>query len=154
MSLWRRLALAVLCPVELPVANGERRRATASGARAGAGAAAEEAAAVYLALRGYRILCRNRANSLGELDIVARREGRLVFVEVRSRSASSPVAPGDVFTRGKRERLARAAELFARQHGLSRMDQRIDAVFVALAKGGAVVAVEHFPDCAGADGRL
>ena len=51
-----------------------------------AGRLAEAAAAWHLRLRGYRILARRFATPVGEIDLVARRGGRLVFVEVKRRA--------------------------------------------------------------------
>lgn len=45
----------------------------------------EERAAAYLLRAGMRIVARNWKSKFGELDIVARDRGTLVFVEVRSR---------------------------------------------------------------------
>ncbi|MDQ0192746.1 YraN family protein [Paenibacillus wynnii] len=50
------------------------------------GNAAEEAAAQYLSSLGYEIIERNWRCRSGEIDIIAWERGRLIFVEVRSRS--------------------------------------------------------------------
>ena len=52
------------------------------------GVAAEKAASDYLERAGLRIVARNWHCRYGELDIVARDGGTLVFVEVRQRRAS------------------------------------------------------------------
>lgn len=44
---------------------------------------AEEAAARFLKRKGYRIIERNYRTRFGEIDIVARYDGYLVFVEVK-----------------------------------------------------------------------
>lgn len=49
------------------------------------GSNAEQRAVALLVRKGYRIVDRNYRTKLGELDIVARHEDTLVFVEVRSR---------------------------------------------------------------------
>ena len=46
----------------------------------------EARAVAYLLRAGMRIIARNWKSKLGELDIVARDRGTLVFVEVRSRA--------------------------------------------------------------------
>ena len=43
----------------------------------------EERACDFLSGLGYEILCRNYRNKKGEIDIIAKDEGVLVFVEVK-----------------------------------------------------------------------
>ncbi len=50
-----------------------------------AGRSAETVAALWLRLKGYRIEGRRVRTPAGEIDIVARRRGLLVFVEVKAR---------------------------------------------------------------------
>ncbi|MCI3919043.1 YraN family protein [Paenibacillus sp. TRM 82003] len=82
------------------------------------GAAGEAAAAAYLAEAGYRIVDRNWRCRYGELDIVAEKDGALVFVEVRSRSKASLGAfgaPLESITPKKQMTLRRCAEAYLRQ---------------------------------------
>jgi putative endonuclease len=51
------------------------------------GISAESRAAVFLVAKGFRILARRWRCGLGEIDIIARRRGLLVFVEVKARAA-------------------------------------------------------------------
>jgi putative endonuclease len=78
-----------------------------------AGRLAEAAAAWHLRLRGYRVLARRFATHVGEIDLVARRGGILVFVEVkrRARIADAAVALLPL----QQARIARAAEVFLQQ---------------------------------------
>jgi len=128
---------------EVRLAPGERRRPRAGGARAETGARAEDEACRHLTRAGYRLLCRNRANAVGELDIVAMDRGVLVFVEVRSRRVDSPVLAEDTLTPAKRKTLARAAQLFARQHGFMGRASRVDLVAVGFDAHGSPERVEH-----------
>ena len=48
------------------------------------GHAAESIAAFYLMLRGYRILKRRYKTPVGEIDIIAKKDSALHFVEVKS----------------------------------------------------------------------
>ena len=50
------------------------------------GRLAEIAAALVLTLKGYRILARRFRCPVGEVDLIARRFGTVVFVEVKARS--------------------------------------------------------------------
>ncbi len=135
----------LLSAPELRLAPGERTREVAQGERGRVGLAAEEAAAALLRRQGCRILCRNRVNRLGELDIVAQDGDRVVFVEVRARADDSPVPAKDTLTRRKRETLARTVELFIRQHRLHKRPQRVDLVAVTHARDGTILRVEHYP---------
>ena len=135
---------ALTAPQELPLAPGERRRVASDESRARAGQAAEDAAVAHLRRHGYRILCRNRANSIGELDIVARQGERLVFVEVRARREGSPVGAKDTLTAHKRRTLARTIELFVRQHRLANAPIRVDLIAITQAATAATLDLQHY----------
>jgi putative endonuclease len=71
---------------------------------------AERRAAWHYRLRGYRILATNAWAGGNELDVVARRGGRLVFCEVKGKSADGYGDPLDMVTAEKQRRIRRAAE--------------------------------------------
>lgn len=84
-------------------------------ARARAGAQAEALAARFLEGHGLAIVARNVRSRLGEIDIVAREGGTLVFVEVRLRSWSAfGGAAGSVDGRKRRRIVAAARHYLAR----------------------------------------
>jgi ribonuclease HII len=98
----------------------------------GLGVACEELACRLLEGRGYEIVCRNWRCRWGEIDIVAREGGTLVFVEVKARSR--PLA-SDAFggaavsiTAAKQERLSLAALQFLQESGASEAPARFDVV--------------------------
>lgn len=130
-------------PTELPMAPGERRRKCPAGPQATAGAAAEHAAVHLLRNKGYRVLCRNRVNRCGELDIVAQKGELVVFAEVRSRRMGARVGAKDALTADKRRAMARTIELFRRQHGLYGVAVRVDLIAVTIDKDGSPIDLEH-----------
>ena len=140
----RSYLAALTTPRELPFAPGERSRTASQERRSQAGLSAEEAAVAHLRKQGYRILCRNRVNRIGELDIVARKGDRAVFVEVRARREGAPVPAKDTLTAHKRRTLAKAIELFQRQHRLQQAAVRADLIAVTQDGAGGVVRLEHF----------
>jgi len=94
------------------------------------GAAGEEAAARYLARRGYRILHRNlRLGRTGELDIVAIKRGTLVFVEVKSKLAGDLGGFTNI-TAAKQHKLVELAGTYLQQHQPRYTETRFDAVEV------------------------
>lgn len=76
------------------------------------GQTGEEQAAAWLTERGYEILHRNWRHSHYEIDIVARKNGRLHFVEVKTRHAGYAGYPEDSVSRKKFKHLKRAVDAF------------------------------------------
>ncbi len=77
--------------------------------RAAAGRAAESLVSAYIENEGMRVEARNFRRRGGEIDIVARDGGTLVFVEVRFREAAAYGAPEETVSPGKRRRIVSAA---------------------------------------------
>jgi len=98
-------------------------------ARARAGAQAEALAARFLEGHGLAIVARNVRSRLGEIDIVAREGGTLVFVEVRLRRRGDYGGAAGSITAAKLARVRAAAELY-----LARLPRvpacRIDALLL------------------------
>ena len=90
---------------------------------------AESLCAGWLRLKGYSVLARRYRSAMGEIDIVARRGGALVFVEVKAR-LSVEAALQAVGAR-QRGRISRAASLFVAAHpGLAGLTMRYDLMIV------------------------
>lgn len=90
-----------------------------SGRSSAIGRYGEDAAAEHLLIRGYEILQRNFRAGRGELDIVCRRDGKIYFVEVKTRRQGAQVAPAEAVTPDKRRRIYEAAVLWLQKHGLA-----------------------------------
>ncbi len=94
----------------------------------------ERCAVLWLVLKGYWPLARNRAvrrgSGAGEIDLIVRRGSLVAFVEVKVRQrrddASYAIRPA------QQKRIIRAAEVFLAQHpDLAGCDCRFDAVLIA-----------------------
>jgi putative endonuclease len=97
------------------------------------GLSAESRAAAYLIAKGYRIVARRWRSPAGEIDIVARRRGTLVFVEVKARATLDQAAESVVTQ--QRRRIVGAAEAWLATHpDDANSDMRFDAVLVAPGK--------------------
>jgi putative endonuclease len=101
--------------------------------RVAQGAVAEELALRYLEARGLTLVARNFRCRLGELDLIMRDGGQLVFVEVRSRRHSRYGTPAESVTRTKQQRLLRTAAFYLQRRHL---DQpcRFDVVAILQAE--------------------
>jgi putative endonuclease len=67
---------------------------------------------------------------VGEIDIVAQEAGVTVFVEVKQRSSGGHGEGFEAVTLRKRQRIVRAARLFAASRGLTESPLRFDVVSV------------------------
>jgi putative endonuclease len=115
-------------------------------ARQRLGRAAEQVAADYLEEAGYRILARNARVGRGELDIVARRGGALVFVEVKARRTRACGSPEDAVTPLKQRQVGRLAERWlAGRPGLQRAVNEVRFDVIAVDLTVAPPRVRHLP---------
>lgn len=109
------------------------------------GEAAEQAAAAYLEQIGYQIVVRNYRTRRGEIDLIARDGGTIVFIEVKARRGG--VSPSlEAVDYRKRRRIARAAVEYLATRRLSDVAVRFDVVAVSLDKGGAPTDVHVVRD--------
>ena len=75
----------------------------------------EEIAASYLINKGYTIEARNYRDRFGEIDIVARYSGQLIFVEVKYRRSGNAGDSLHAVTVAKQKRICSAALFYMNQ---------------------------------------
>ncbi len=100
-----------------------RRRAESWGRRA------EDIAAWWLRLKGYRILARRVRTPFGEVDLVIRRGSSLVFVEVKARLDAASAAAS--ITEVNQRRVFRASNALLARFGKGCEAVRIDVVLIS-----------------------
>ena len=91
---------------------------------------AEELAVSHLEERGYEILERNLRYNLGEVDVVAKDDDTLVFIEVRSRSDPDQVHPAATVTRHKQRQIIKVAMTYCKERSIEDCMIRFDVVAV------------------------
>ena len=111
-------------PLPSKPATRSRRAAEGFGRRG------EWLAALYLRLKLYRIVARRFKTPVGEIDLVARRFGTTVFVEVKARQKRQSL--GEALRAVNRRRLVRAAAFYLAGHpALATSSLRFDVIFLA-----------------------
>jgi putative endonuclease len=101
------------------------------------GARGEKLAVQYLQKKGYKVIERNYRCQWGEIDLVARDKGTLIFVEIKSRSSSGFGLPQDAVDRFKQEKLIQVAKAYMAEHHLQEtIPARFDVVAVKLTPAG------------------
>lgn len=89
----------------------------------------EEIAADYLRRKGYMLLDRNWRSGHKEIDIIARQDDTLVFVEVKARANIMYGNPEDAVTRRKMHLLVQAADAYLRSNMLD-CEVRFDIITI------------------------
>ena len=79
----------------------------------------EQKAVKYLLENGYIILEQNYRNRCGEIDIIARKKGMLVFLEVKYRTTSIYGSPLEAVDWRKQNQIRKVAQFYLMRHGLS-----------------------------------
>jgi putative endonuclease len=98
--------------------------------RRAVGARGELLVAEWYEARGYRVLDRNWRCRAGELDIVAGRDGLIVFCEVKTRSSVAFGVPSEAVTYAKQKRLRALGLQWLDQAGTRARDIRFDVASV------------------------
>jgi putative endonuclease len=102
----------------------------------------ERIAADFLSQNGYQILETNYRCPVGEIDIIARHEDTLVFIEVRAKRSHNFGSPEESITPAKMARLRAVAAHYGQTHNNLPPSQRIDVVSIELAKREKVSRIE------------
>ena len=90
----------------------------------------EQLVGQHLELQGYEILEYNFYSRSGEIDIVAKHEGYLVFIEVKYRKTIRLGQPLEAVSPQKQRRISKCALFYMKKHGLEYMPVRFDVVGV------------------------
>ena len=105
------------------------------------GSYGEQVAVDHLSVLDYEILDRNWRCSLGELDIVAKQDSTIVFVEVKTRNGRGFGHPFEAISADKVARIRRLAAAWLSSKELGTVQIRMDAISVLVESGR--VSVEH-----------
>lgn len=92
----------------------------------------EDIAAKFLVENGFEILERNYHYGHGEIDIVAKDNGVLVFVEVKTRKNLEFGEPEYAITKRKIQQVKKMAELYLFDKKIEEVDCRFDVVSVLM----------------------
>jgi putative endonuclease len=117
------------------------------------GKAAEAMARAYLVLKGFHIIGTNIRDGPRELDIVAERDGVVVFVEVKFRSDDRFGGFRMALNPTQRADLERAAVTFLKSSGRVGVPVRFDMVGIEFEEPNGLRLV-HLPEAYASSGRF
>jgi putative endonuclease len=96
----------------------------------------EKIAADFLKKNGYRIIDKNFRCPLGEIDIVAREKGAIVFVEVKTRKSSKLGYPEQAVGMRKQKKMSQLALWFLQKKKIIDTSARFDVVAITMLSSG------------------
>ncbi len=99
----------------------------------------------YLAKKGYTPVERNYRTRLGEIDLIVRDKGALVFVEVKLRRGTGFGDPLEAVTPRKQARIRRVAELYLAEKRAG-VDEEVRFDVVGILLGVGKPKVRHVED--------
>ena len=94
------------------------------------GKKSEKLAAEFLNRIGYRIIETNYRSKAGEIDIIAREKGTIVFVEVKARNTGRFGSPKGAVTPAKQRKISMAALDYLKRSGQIGVSARFDVVAI------------------------
>lgn len=105
------------------------------------GRLAETLATKTLIEKGYDILENNFRNRFGEIDIIAKDKGTLVFVEVKAKTGQDFGLPEEMISRGKLQKVKNMATVYLKGQNVQ---CRIDVVAVVLSPENKLLRLTHY----------
>ncbi len=94
------------------------------------GKTGEDLAETYLKQKGFTILERNYRTKIGEIDIIAKENTTVVFIEVKARSSSAYGSPKSAVDYRKQKKISMIASQYLKQNRTRNQRSRFDVVSV------------------------
>ncbi len=104
----------------------------------------ETLAALYLEARGFVIMSRNVRTGQGEIDLIAEKDGLMIFCEVKTRRTQSYGYPETSITARKQETMIACVEEYLQNRSEEPAEWRIDVLAVEISPDGKDTHIEWF----------
>lgn len=92
----------------------------------------EEIASKYIISKGGKVIERNYRTKIGEVDLIAKLNGELVFVEVKSRSNINYGYPSESVNYKKKRKITNVAKYYVLDNSLENLSIRFDVIEIYL----------------------
>jgi len=104
----------------------------------------EQEAVKYLLADGYKILKKNFYSRWGEIDLIAVKETKLSFVEVKTRVSDLYGKPHDAVTFRKKNNLRRPIQYFLLKNDYKNYKLSLDVISLILNQDLTIKSLRHF----------
>lgn len=112
------------------------------------GAWGEQKALEYFKAKGYQVVALNVRTPYGEIDLIAEKENRLHFVEVKTRTTNQFGLPEKAITEQKFVHMLESAESYLQEHPEFEGDSQIDVIAIQTSSNRDKVDIHHFENVA------
>ncbi len=106
----------------------------------------EDLAKQFLIKRGYEIIAANHRINRLELDLITKENDSIVFIEVKTRKASSAGPAQDALKSSQIKDLKRAISIYCRQRKININSIRLDFVSIDIKPKESKAIIRHFKD--------
>ncbi len=103
----------------------------------------ENLATDYIERENYQIIERNYWKPIGEIDIIAKKDKKTIFFEVKTGILGYDLRPEDNLTISKQRKLKKIVSEYLSSHNLYNSDYQIDVLIVYLYKNRTLERIEH-----------
>lgn len=98
--------------------------------RSSLGTRGETVACSFLRDHGYEVVEKNYKCKIGEIDLIARRNGRLAFIEVKTRSSAHRGMPQEAVDLKKQEKIFKVAAWYLKEKKMGSVQLAFDVVAI------------------------
>jgi len=105
------------------------------------GQESESMAVRHLKKNGYKILEQNYRTKLGEIDIIAKDKGTLVFVEVKAKRSDRFGNPKEAVTPKKQRKISKVALYYLKATNQNHVKARFDVVAISSIQDNSIIEI-------------
>ena len=105
----------------------------------------EKIAQKHLKKKGYKILARNFKRKWGEIDIVAKKGKKIVFIEVKTIRQKEEFFPEDEIDRKKKRQLIKMAQIYLQEFKIPLdISWQIDIIAIEISSNRKKAKIRHY----------
>lgn len=108
------------------------------------GAVGEDIAMNFLKNKGFKIIARNFSTRYGEIDLIAQKENKLHFIEVKTRTSDNKGKPYEAINKRKVFHLKSAIQIYLLKNKNKDCKLSLDAISIWLGQGDSIKELLHF----------
>jgi len=103
----------------------------------------EDLACKYLETKGYKIKERNFRTFLGEIDIISKYKGDIIFVEVKTRRSDKFGYPEEAINYNKQRKIIKNALCYLAKYNLWENNFCFDVILVSISNHKEIKRIRH-----------